>query len=211
MYTFYKHSTTMKKGILLLYLLLFTICVSAQTITTIAGNGLSGSMGDGGPATAARINGAGGGAFDRHGNYYVVDVLGNSIRKVNSSGIISTVAGLSGSSGGYNGDNILATTAKLFTPDAVLVDSLDNIYISDGGNFRIRKVNSNTGLITTIAGVGTSGYNGDNIPATDAQLGGIQDICMDNFGNLYIADYVNQRVRKINSLGIISTVAGGRI
>ena len=187
--------------------LLLAVSVSGQIITTVAGNGLSGSTGDGGPATAARINGAVGGAFDRHGNYYVTDILGSRIRKVDAMGIITTVAG-TGSSG-YNGDNILATAAKLSAPTAVWVDSIDNIYIDDINNFRIRKIDAITGIITTIAGTGVAGNYGEGIPATDAQLGGVQDICMDKAGNLYLADQVNQSVRKIDNLGIITTFAGG--
>lgn len=198
----------MKRLILLFCFLLVACDIYAQVITTVAGNGLSGSTGDGGAATAARINGAVGGAFDSYGNYYVADILGNKVRKVTPSGIISTIAGVS-SGGGYNGDGIMATAAKLFSPSAVCIDSINNIYIDDASNFRIRKIDAVTGIISTIAGTGVGGYSGDNIPATNAQLGGVQDICMDRAGNLYLADQVNQRVRKIDNLGIITSVAGG--
>ncbi len=179
----------------------------AQTITTVAGNGTSsGISGDGGLATNASINGANGGAFDKHGNYYVADVLGHRLRKVSPDGIITTVAGTG--TAGYNGDGIQATAARLDNPTAVVIDSSGNIIIDDGNNYRIRRVSSSTGKISTIAGTGTSGYNGDNIPATNAQLGGVQDICLDISGNLYLADQVNFRVRKINAAGIITSIAG---
>jgi sugar lactone lactonase YvrE len=180
--------------------------VSAQTITTFAGTGTGGPLGDGGPATAASILAANSGAFDKHGNYYVAEILGHRVRKIAPDGIITTVAG-TGSSG-YNGDNIPATTAKLFSPTAVAIDTGDNIYICDLSNLRIRRVDAVTGIITTFAGTGTLGYNGDNIPATSAQIAASQDICLDKLANLYIADQGNNRIRKVDASGTITTVAG---
>ncbi len=189
----------------ILFLLVST--ASAQTITTFAGNGTaSGTIGDGGPATAASINGANGGAFDKLGNYYVCDILGHKVRMVSPAGIITTVAGTGTS--GDGGDGGPATAAQLDNPGAVVLDTSGNVYISDGNNFKIKKVTKSTGMITTVAGTGISGYNGDNIPATNAQLGVVQDMCIDNIGNLYLADQGNYRVRKINTLGIISTIGG---
>jgi trimeric autotransporter adhesin len=193
--------------VFVLLLFLFGISSEAQIITTFAGNGITTSItGDGGPATAGSINGANGGAFDKSGNYYVCDNLGHRLRMVTPSGIISTVAG-NGSSG-YLGDGGPATAAKLRNPASVAIDSHDNLYINDLSNYVIRKVSASTGIISTFAGTGVSGYNGDNIPATDAQLGGVQDISFDTAGNLYLVDQVNFRVRKINTSGIISTIAG---
>jgi hypothetical protein len=199
------NNNLMKKNLTIL-LLLSAIC-KGQIITTIAGNGVtSGISGDGGPATLASINGANGGAFDKNGNYYVCDVLGHRVRMITPTGIITTVAGIGFS--GISGDGGSATSAKLDNPSAVAIDKFGNIFINDVNNFKIRKIDVTTGLISTIAGTGTSGYNGDNIPASNAKLGGVQDICIDNSGNLYIADQVNFRVRKISTSGIITTVAG---
>jgi hypothetical protein len=184
-----------------------SLSVQSQIITTFAGNGTSsGVVGDGGSATDATINGANGGAIDKYGNYYVADILGHRIRKVTPAGIITTIAG-NGSSGDA-GDGGPATNAKLDNPGAVVIDTAGNIYISDGNNYKIRRVDISSGVITTIAGTGVSGYNGDNIPATNAQLGVVQDICIDKAGNLYLADQVNIRVRKISTSGVITTIAG---
>jgi hypothetical protein len=195
------------KPILLVFICFLSLSVKSQIITTFAGNGTSsGVVGDGGPATNASINGANGGAFDRNGNYYVADILGHRIRKVTPAGIITTVAG-TGSSGS-TGDGGVATLAKLNNPTAVVVDSFGNLYIADLDNKKIRKVDVVTGQIITIAGTGVLGYNGDNISATNAEIGAVQDIYMDKSGNLYLADQTNYRVRKINTSGIITTIAG---
>jgi hypothetical protein len=118
-----------------------------------------------------------------------------------------TVAGNGGS--GYSGDGGLATSATLNTPLGVGTDLSGNVYIADFSNNRIRKVNVSTGIITTVAGTGSAGYNGDGILATSAALKSPFDVCTDKFGNIYIADEMNYRVRKITiSTGLISTVAG---
>jgi sugar lactone lactonase YvrE len=178
---------------------------SAGIIATIAGNGTSGFGGDGGPATAAEIADPVDVAADNFGNVYIADKSNNRIRKVDAAGNISTVAGSASSA--FSGDNGPATQAALSTPRGVAVDSKGNIYISDQGNSRVRKVD-NTGIITTIAGTAAAGYNGDGIAATLAQLNGPYGIAVDNTGNVFVCDVDNERIRKIDTFGMISTVAG---
>ena len=121
--------------------------------------------------------------------------------------IITTIAGKD--TAGYSGDGGPATNAKLNVPEFLCLDKFGNVYISDGFNHRIRKINISTGTITTIAGNGLPGYNGDNIPATNAKMLVPQTICIDTTGNIFIADAGNNRIRKITlSTGIIITIAG---
>lgn len=195
------------KVCILSLLITFPICSFSQIITTIGGNGLVGSTGDGGAATAAKIAYPGGGAFDNKGNYYfVTSNTGNSVRKITPDGLIYTVAGTG--IAGYGGDNGPATAAQLKTTQAIAVDAYDNLYIADAGNNRVRKVNAADGIITTIAGTGAIGYGGDGGQATSAKIYNPLDVCFDKTGNLYIADYGNARVRKVNTSGIITTVVG---
>ena len=180
---------------------------NAQTITTFAGCGSSCTLlGDGGPATAAVVLSPNGGCFDRYGNYYFTSATGQRVRRVDTAGIISTVAGTG--SGGYSGDGMQATSSLLSSPAAVIVDTFGNMYIADANNHRIRKLNIVTGIISTIAGNGTGGYLGEGTPASSSAISTPQDICFDKKGNLYIADQDNLRVRRINTSGIISTFAG---
>jgi len=173
-------------------------------ITTVAG-GAWGFGSDDGPATEARLNGPSGVAVDTFGNVYIADQWNQRIRKVDKSGIITTVAG--NGSEGYSGDGGLATQAKLHSPIGVAADTLGNIYIADWGNQRIRKVGAN-GIITTFAGNGIEGYSGDDGPATQALLRHPADVAVDPSGNVYIVDTGNGRVRKVDLSGIITTVAG---
>jgi N-acetylneuraminic acid mutarotase len=173
-------------------------------ITTVAGNGIAGFSGDGGLATNAEINYAYSLALDTAGNLYIADWGNNRIRKVNTSGIISTVAG--NGVAGYSGDNGPATSAEVYQPVGVVPDAVGNLYLTSGGT-RVRKVDT-TGTITTIAGNGTQGYTGDNGLATNAELNGANSLSIDVAGNLYIADLDNNVVRKVNTAGIITTVAG---
>ncbi len=177
-------------------------------ISTIAGNGTSGFSGDGLSATSAKINKPNAVAVDKWGNVYFMDEQNLRVRKISTSGIISTVAG-TGSSG-YSGDNGPATAAKICFATGVAVDTIGNVYIADYSNQRIRKVNT-SGIITTFAGTGLAGYAGDNGPATAAELWEPWGICLDKIGNLYIADHYNYCVRKVTPTGIISTVAGNSI
>jgi len=180
----------------------------AQTISTFAGCGLFCTViGDDGPATGAAIPDPICGTFDKFGNYYFATGLsGNRIRKVNTIGIITTVAG--NGTGGFSGDGTAATAASINAPVDVKLDTFGNLYISEPLSYRIRKVDIATGIITTIAGNGTGTFYGEGIPATDASLWGNNEICLDRSGNLYIADYYNQRVRKVSTSGIITTFAG---
>jgi len=174
-------------------------------ITTVAGNGAQGYNGDNIAATSAELYNPNGVAVDSAGNLYIADMNNNRIRKVDASGIITTVAG--NGTFGYNGDNIAATSAELWNPATVAVDSAGNLYIADDFNYRVRKVDTN-GVITTMAGTGTAGYNGDNIAATSAELYHPHGAALDSAGNLYIADEFNARIRKVDASGIITTVAG---
>jgi len=176
-------------------------------ISTVAGNGNGTYNGDGIAATASDIS-AWGVVVDSAGNLYIADTNNQRIRKVSAStGLISTVAG--NGTYGYNGDGIAATSAELANPTGVAVDGAGNIFIADLVNNRIRKVNASTGLISTVAGNGTQGYNGDGIAASSAELYGSFGVAVDSAGNLYIADSANSRIRKVSvSSGLISTVAG---
>lgn len=173
------------------------------SITTIAGTGTSGNTGDGAAATSATLSAPSAVAVDTDGNVYIVSGL--FIRKVNKSGVISTVAG--NGSPGYNGENINALGSNM-SPTGVFVDRPGNIYIAEESRHRVRKVNT-SGVISTVAGNGSPGYNGDNIAANTAQLNIPKDVCVDTMGNIYIADYGNNRIRMIGSTsGNISTIAG---
>jgi uncharacterized protein (TIGR03437 family) len=177
------------------------------TITTYAGASKCCASADGGPATSAWLSGDNGIAMDRQGNLYLWD-SGSTIRKVNANGIISTVAG--NGAPGYTGDGGPATSASLFANGSIsglAVDAAGNLYISDGENHVIRKVNT-AGIISTFAGTGAPGFSGDGGPATAATLNFPAGIALDSAGNLYIADASNNRVRKVNTAGIISTYAG---
>jgi sugar lactone lactonase YvrE len=176
------------------------------SITLIAGTGAGGFSGDGGPATAAKLNDPNGIALDAAGNLYIADASNNRIRKVTTAGIINTVAGY-GASMGPSGDGGPAAAAQLFIPNSVAFDSEGNLYIADTGHSRIRKVTP-AGIISTVVGNGISGYNGDGGPATAAQLAMPASVAFDSAGNLYIADRFNDRIRKVMPSGIISTVVG---
>jgi hypothetical protein len=169
--------------------------VSNGVITAVAGNGGFGYSGDNGPATYAALNHPQGVAVDSAGNLYIADG-NNCIRKV-SNGVITTVAG-SGTRG-FSGDNGPATNAQLADPTGVAVDSAGNLYIGDFGNSRIRKVAG--GVITTVAGNGTEGFSGDNGPGTSAELYGPFGVAVDSAGNLFIADFNNNRIRVLTPVG----------
>jgi sugar lactone lactonase YvrE len=178
---------------------------SNGTVTTIAGTGTAGSTGDGGPATAARLSAPVRLAFDPAGNLYIADSGNNKIRKVTPAGIISTVAGTG--TAGNTGDGGQATAARLRTPYDMAFGPDGSMYIADRANHKIRRVAPN-GVISTFAGTGSAGYNGDDIAATSARLNSPYGVDVDADGNVYIADFDNERVRKVDANRIISTFAG---
>ncbi|HTA81353.1 MAG TPA: T9SS type A sorting domain-containing protein [Bacteroidia bacterium] len=178
---------------------------SKGIVSTFAGDGAKVYVGDGYPATANGLNAPGGVAIDKKGNIYIADTYNEQVRKVNTSGIMTTIAGTGAN--GYSGDGGQATAAEFNYPQGLAVDDTGNIYIADVYNNRVRKVNTN-GIITTVAGNGTSGYNGDGGPATAARLYEPLRMIFDSVGNLYIDDWWNSCVRKVNSGGIISTIVG---
>lgn len=175
---------------------------SGGTITTIAGNGTAGYTGDNGAATSATITRVKGIAVDNNGNVYIADSDNSVVRKI-SGGTITTIAGTGVS--GYSGDNGPATNAKLSAPVGVAVDTQNNVYIADLGNARVRKVSN--GTITTVAGNGGFGSNGDGGQATNAAIYPY-GVAVDSNGNLYIAESATERVRKVTSNGVINTIAG---
>jgi sugar lactone lactonase YvrE len=174
------------------------------TMITLAGTGSSGYNSDGGAATLAQLNTPYGVTVDSAGNIFIADGANHRIRKVSSSGVITTVAG-NGSSG-YSGDGGPAMAAQLSTPFGIAVDSTGNLFIADTYNHCIREVSS-SGDITTVAGNGSYGFSGDGGAATSAQLNYPFGVAVDAAGNLYIADTDNHRIRKVSS-GVITTVAG---
>ncbi len=171
-------------------------------ISTIAGPGTAASLGDGGAATNAYLSRPQGVSVDLSGALLIADPGNNRIRKVALDGAITTVAG-----GGSSGDGGVATNASLSSPRGITAAASGALYIADTVNNRIRMVNAD-GIITTVAGNGTAGYSGDGSWATNATLRAPQGVALDCFGNLYIADTSNQRVRKVNGAGIITTAAG---
>ena len=200
-------SVQMKNYFLFLFAITIMIATTtqAQIISTVAGNGTGGYNGDGGTAINTSLYYPMGVAVDAVGNIFIVDQSNHRVRKVNTSGIISTVAG--NGTGGYSGDGGAAINASLNYPMGVAVDAVGNIYIADQANYRIRKVGAN-GNISTVAGNGISGYSGDGGAATSASLNVPEGVAVDAVGNIFIADAGSHIIRKVNASGVISTVAG---
>jgi sugar lactone lactonase YvrE len=175
-------------------------------ITTIAGTGTAGFSGDGGPATSAQLNTPHGIAVDSAGNVYIADPPNQRIRKVDTTGRITTVAG--NGNQGYNGDGIPATSARLNYPKGVEIGPDGLLYIADNNNHRVRKVDA-SGVIRTVAGTGTAGLSGDGGPATAARLNEPRNIAFGPDGSMYIVDQVNDRIRRVDPAGTITTLASG--
>jgi len=177
--------------------------VSNNSISTVAGNGLLSYGGDGAQATTAQLNNPQGVAVDPAGNLYIADTNNNSIRRVAGNGVITTVAGsgISGAAAPGNGSN------QFTAPRGLASDAAGNIYIADSQNARVVKLSAAGGL-STVAGNGTPGYGGDGGAATSAMLNTPTAVAVDSANNLYIADFSNNRIRKVSASGTISTLAG---
>lgn len=185
--------------------------VSAATgqISTVAGTGVSGFAGDGGPAAAAELARPTALAVDAGGNLYVADTGNHRVRKIAAgTSQISTVAG--DGVEGFAGDGGAATAAAIDSPSGLAVDAAGNLFIADTRNGRVREVSAATGVISTVAGVGGNGlaFGGDGGAATVARLALPRGLTLDAAGNLYVADSENHRIRRISAAGVITTVAG---
>jgi trimeric autotransporter adhesin len=177
-------------------------------ISTIAGNSQPGFSGDGGPALHATLNVPSALAIDSQGNLYVYSTNGPRIRKIDTAGIITTIAG--NGQGGNSGNGGPATSAELGggTDGGLTVDSQGNLYIADLPICQVRRVDATTGIITAFAGTGGCGSGGDNGPALQAQLNQPSGVVFDAQGNRYISELIGNRVRRVDRNGIITTVAG---
>jgi len=177
----------------------------AGMISTVAGTGMPGFSGDGGPATNATLTRPSFVVVDPAGNLYITDSSNQRIRRVDLNGTITTVAG--NGLAGFSGDGGLATDASFMFPLGMAMDKIGNLYVADANNHRIRRIDLR-GVITTVAGNGVEGFSGDLGPATGASLNYPEDVAVDGSGNLFIADSGNNRIRKIDATGVISTIAG---
>jgi sugar lactone lactonase YvrE len=183
------------------------VTVSTGIISTYVGNGTSGYSGDNGPATSAQLAAPFGIAFDSSDNLYIADRGNFVIRKVAAStGIITTIAGTAGESS-LSGDGGLATRATFDLPQSIAIDAAGNVYVGDDSDGHVRKIVTSTGIITTVAGGGTSKAEGVPAITADIQPDGI---AVDGTGTLYIGDRVHEGVRKVDpATGLIATIAGG--
>ncbi len=185
--------------------------IDGQTvIRTIAGNSSNGNTGDGNLANYATFGATGGAAVDANGNTYVSDTNFHRIRRIAPDGKIFHFAGATNGASGSGGDNGAASAARFNRPTSLAVDVQNNLlYVSDGGNNRIRVINLTTNIITNYAGTGGAGFNNDGVIATNASLNNPAGITLDAAGNLFIADRNNQRIRRVDAVSkLMSTVAG---
>ncbi len=193
----------MKKVWALCFLLSFNLVGRSQIITTIAGTGLGGFTGEGGPATAASVGGAGFVCLDGAGRLLFTDNTNFRVRTINGLGNINTISG--NGVGSWSGDGGPATSAGQ-RPRSIVANQQGDFFFADASNYRLRQV-SNAGIITTFAGNGTSGFSGDGGPATAATLGASGAfLAIDEVGRIYLTD--NNRIRLIDTSGIITTIAG---
>jgi len=193
------------KQILISIAILLVFNAKAQNINLLAGNGQNGYTGNGGSAISAKLNRPTAVAVDKTGNVFIVERDNNIIRKVDTSGIITLVAGTGAT--GYTGDGGQATSATLKSPCSLFIDSSNNIYVAEFYNHVIRKIDAN-GIISTIAGNGTPGYSGDSALAINSKISMPTGITHDQQGNIYFTEFGNNVVRKIDTNGIITTIAG---
>jgi trimeric autotransporter adhesin len=179
---------------------------TSGNITTVAGNGTAGYTGDGSAATGAELYNPGGLLADGAGNLYISDTANNVIRKVTTGGTISTIGGNNSLGAGYAGDGGPATSAQIYRPSGLAIDSTGTIYFADSGNNAIRVILPN-GNMATVAGLSTPGFSGDGGLATSAKLNNPIGLAVDRNNNLYIADGGNNRIRIVSG-NIINTFAG---
>jgi sugar lactone lactonase YvrE len=176
-------------------------------ITTLAGTGVRGYSGDGSAATKARLDQPQGFAFDRAGNLYVSDSANNRVRRIDTRGVITTVAG--DGRHGYSGDSGAATRARLSDPYGLAFDANGNLYVAEPDEGVVRRIDAR-GMITAVAGTGHLGLSGDGGQATRAKLDSPFGLAFDSAGNLYIADNGNGRIRRVDRRGVITTFFNGR-
>ena len=188
-------------------LIVMSTHAEAGDITTVAGGG----VGDGGKPTLAALTRPDGLAIDSHDNVYIADGAAHRIRKIDvERNVITTLAGTGNP--GFSGDEGPASAAELSWPFGLAFDDDDNLYVADSGNHRIRKIDLATGIITTVAGSGVQGFEGDDGLALYATFNAPHGVDVDRHGNVYIADTFNNRIRKIDAVdGIVTTVAGSGI
>jgi sugar lactone lactonase YvrE len=176
-------------------------------IMTVAGTGVRGYSGDGGPSVKAQLDQPYGLAFDRAGNLYVADSANNRVRRIDKRGIITTVAG--NGEHGYSGDGGPATKARLSDPYGLAFDAAGDLYVAEVDEGVVRRIDTK-GVITTFAGTGRLGFSGDGGPARQAKLNAPYGLAFDAAGNLYFADSGNGRIRRIDKRGVITTFFNGR-
>jgi sugar lactone lactonase YvrE len=176
------------------------------TVTTVAGGNGMGYAGDGGPAREAMLFLPTDIALDQRGDVFVADRDNHAIRRIDASGVITTVAG--GNGRGYTGDGGPAGAAQLNHPRGIALDCTGSIFFTDRHNNAVRRVDP-SGIITTVAGGNGQGYRGDGRPARQARLNHPRGVALGWDNNLYVTDYLNHRIRRVDSNGIIATVAGG--
>jgi trimeric autotransporter adhesin len=193
----------MIRSIIIGFVLFFLLQVKAQNIYTFAGTGSPGFSGDGGSALSAQIANPVGIAIDLAGNFYFCDSGNKLIRKIDASGIITTIGG----GGTSTVEGVPATTAIFGSISAITVDALGTVYFTETAPDRVRKI-SPSGIVNTIAGSAAQGFSGDGGPAISATLYNPSGITVDAAGNIYISDSGNNRIRMINTAGIINTIAG---